>query len=288
MGLISSLVDKLIIIVLRPNWIVNSHHFLASDCSSSFHAFAGQLLIRLSSNLVEEIITGLLWPNWLLVMPFLPFPDLWWLSSFCAFAVKTLVGLGSNLVAQIIMYLSQPDELLVMLSLIPTVPCPRICWAVSMLCRQTTEEIELKFGGPTHYGTHPVWLTFGCAQLITLFSGLFFFFFSSFCAFADWSDWAQIWWVNSFHASPKPDQLLAMLCWILALIVGHASTDAVYIYLKFHLFIHHLSIHLFIVYIYIFVFRVLTITFIRCFIYSAFIHSFIHSISFYLFIYLEC
>ena len=40
---------------------------------------------------------------------------------------------------------------------------PLIGQAVSCICRQTLDQIRLKLGGPTHYGTFQVWVTLGHA-----------------------------------------------------------------------------------------------------------------------------
>ena len=69
------------------------------------------------------------------------------------------------------------------------------------ICRQSTDRIGVKFGGPTHYGLPQAWLTFGhtplnfCCFLASDFS-------ICFCTFADnsWSDWAEVWWAKSLWA----------------------------------------------------------------------------------------
>ena len=68
---------------------------------------------------------------------------------FCTFPDKPSRGLISNMVDTFIMVLLRPDQLLVWL--VKQFPC---------ICRQTADQIELKFGGSTHYSsdTPPLWI----------------------------------------------------------------------------------------------------------------------------------
>ena len=104
--------------------------------------------------------------------------------GFHAFLDKPLMGLLSNLMDTFIMVLLRPINFWSCsneYSLFPDL------WLVEQflcICRQTTDQIRLKFGGQMHYGAPQAWLTFLHTPL-NFYCLLAYNWLNSFCAFAN-------------------------------------------------------------------------------------------------------
>ena len=83
-----------------------------------------------------------------------------------------------------------------------TISWPLIGWAVFMDCSWIADEIDLKLGGWSHWGTLQTWvmLRWICAVCLLLVDQ--FVYFSTY----SWPDWPQTYWMNLIRELPRPDK----------------------------------------------------------------------------------